>query len=309
MPVATSNDHPGLPFVQARGFTAGRPDGPPLWIVFHDMEASETLTRAESTAAYFANPSDGRRVSSHYCADANSVVQCVDLDDSAWTVGNRQGNNRGINWELAGFARQTRAEWLDSFGLAMFRGIAPLVRSDARRFNIPLRWLTDDEVRAMRPGLTTHVQLGRVFGGTTHTDPGPSFPYDAVLQIIQNGVSDMPARFTFQGFPDEEKYFPAKPGGPSRTHVTDGVRYTVQQYSSTADKIKNGAGFGPITNLTPANTGFPTYEIAVKVYCGTFDPGEKSGEGSGGGDGLTLEQVRAVIREELDNTRLSKLLG
>ena len=271
--MATSNDHPGMLFVQARGFTAGRPDGPPLWIVIHDMEASETSTRAESTAAYFANPSDGRRVSSHYCVDDNSVVQCVDLDDSAWTVGNRQGNNRGINWEMAGFARQTRAQWLDVFGLAMFRQMAPIVRSDAIRFGIPLRWLTDDQVRAMQPGLTTHVQLARVFGGSTHTDPGPAFPYDVFLQIMlgETGANDMPARFTFQGFPDEASYAPATPGGRSRTHIVDGTRYIVQQYSSTADKVKSEAGYGPIVNLTPEITGYSTYALAVRVYCGTLD--------------------------------------
>ena len=126
--MATSNDHAGLPFVQAEGYTRGRPDGPPIWIVIHTMEASETAQRAENTAAYFANPPDGRQVSSHYCADSDSVVQCVDLDDIAWTVGNRPGNYRGINWELSGFANQTRDQWLDSFGRAMLAQAAPLMK-------------------------------------------------------------------------------------------------------------------------------------------------------------------------------------
>ena len=72
------------------------------------MEASEYSGRAESTAMYFHDVPDDRRVSSHYCVDNDSVIQCVKLRDSAWTVGNRPGNNRGINWELSGFARQTR---------------------------------------------------------------------------------------------------------------------------------------------------------------------------------------------------------
>ncbi len=195
--VATSNDHPGLPFVQARGFTHGRSDGPPLWIVVHDMEAGESSGRAEATAAYFANPGDGREVSSHYTADSDSVVQCVDLDDTAWTVGSREGNGRGINWEFSGFDRQTRSEWLDPFGLAMFYTAAPLIRADAARFHIPLTRRTVAELRAMKPGITSHNDLREAFGGTTHTDPGPTFPWDVFLKII-NGEGDddvTPAEF------------------------------------------------------------------------------------------------------------------
>jgi len=182
--VATSNDHPGLPFVQAQGYTKGRPDGPPLWIVWHSMEASEHSARAESTAAYFANPSDGRAVSAHLCGDDNSDIQCVDEDDSAWTVGNRPGNYRGVNIELAGFARQSRADWLDPFGRAMFARLAPIVAASMTRWHIPNRWCTVADLKAHRPGHTTHNDLREAFGGTTHTDPGAGFPRDHVLRVV-----------------------------------------------------------------------------------------------------------------------------
>jgi len=190
-----SPDHPELQFVQAKGYTPGRPDGPPLWIVVHDMEASETATRAENTAAYFANPGDGRRVSSHYCADNNSVVQCVRTGDSAWTVGNRPGNNRGLNWELAGFASQSRAQWLDPFGRAMFAEIKPILVADAAKYGIPLVRRTVAELKAWRKGITSHNDLRLAFGGTTHTDPGGNFPWDVFLQTMNDdgGGDDMAA--------------------------------------------------------------------------------------------------------------------
>jgi N-acetyl-anhydromuramyl-L-alanine amidase AmpD len=184
---ASSPDHPSIAFVQAAGYTVGRPDGKPLWIVMHDMEARETSQTAENTAAYFANPPDGRNVSSHYTVDDDSVVQCVRLKDSAWTVGNRPGNNRGINWELAGFASQTRTQWLDAFGLAMFAQIRPILRSDAAKFGIPLTRRTVAELRAWKPGITSHNDLRLAFGGTTHTDPGPNFPWDVFLQMMNQG--------------------------------------------------------------------------------------------------------------------------
>lgn len=185
-----AGDHPGIPFLEARKsdgspmYTRGRPNGPPLWIVIHDMEEEETSQTAENVAQYFHTGAGGRSVSSHYTADNDSIVQCVMLADSAWTVGNKQGNNRGINWELAGFGSQTRDQWLDSYGKAMFARIAPIIVSDAQRFGIPLRTLTDDQCRANEPGITSHWQMGRVFGGTDHTDPGPNFPWDYLMALL-----------------------------------------------------------------------------------------------------------------------------
>jgi len=190
--MATSNDHPGLPFVQAQGYTHGRPDGRPLWIVWHSMEASEYSGRAESTAAYFAHPSDGRSVSAHFCGDSDSVVQCVDEGDSAWTVGSRPGNYRGLNVELAGYARQTRGDWLDPFGRAMFAHLAPIVAASMRRWGIPNRWCSVADLRAYRPGHTTHNDLRVAFGGTTHTDPGPGFPTDYILAVVGAGAAATP---------------------------------------------------------------------------------------------------------------------
>lgn len=182
-----SHEHPELEFIEAAEYGVGRPDGPPLWIVVHDMEASETATRAENTALYFADLPDGRVVSSHYTADSNSVVQCVRLKDRAYTVGNRPGNNRGINWEFAGFASQTREQWLDPYGVAMFEQARPIIRADAATYGIPLRRCTVADLTAFRPGVTSHNDLRLAFEGTTHTDPGPNFPWDYFMDLINKG--------------------------------------------------------------------------------------------------------------------------
>lgn len=180
-----SPDHPSLTFVQAKEFGVGRAGKKILWIVVHDMEAGEYSGRAESTANYFATLPDDRVVSSHYTVDDDSVVQCVLLKDTAYTVGNTPGNQQGINWELSGFARQTREEWLDPFGLAMFNQMAPIVRADAAKEGIPLEHRTVAELQALVPGLTSHNDLREAFGGTTHTDPGPNFPWDVFLEIVR----------------------------------------------------------------------------------------------------------------------------
>ncbi|HEX6970273.1 MAG TPA: N-acetylmuramoyl-L-alanine amidase [Micromonosporaceae bacterium] len=201
--MAQSPDHPELRFVQARYYARGRPNGEPLWIVVHDMEAGEHSDRAENTAEYFRTMPDGRVVSSHYCADNNSVIQCVRLGDVAYTVGNTAGNYRGINWEFAGFARQTREQWLDDFGVAMFRQAAPYIRADAEKYGIPLKRCSVDDLKARRKGITSHNDLRLAYGGTTHTDPGPNFPWDEFMAIIQE--DDVSAQDVWKWDPNDPK--------------------------------------------------------------------------------------------------------
>lgn len=185
-----SADHPELAWLEALSsdgdpaYTVGRPDGKPLWSIIHDMEAHEDTDCAEGTAQYFHTGAGGRSVSSHYCWDSTSGVQCVRLKDSAWTVGNRPGNNRGINHELCGFASQSRSGWLDPFGLAMFERIVPVMRSDCAKYGIPLERRTVAELQAWRPGITSHNDLRLAFGGTTHTDPGSNFPWDVFMDML-----------------------------------------------------------------------------------------------------------------------------
>ena len=264
--MATSNDHAGLPFVQAEGYTRGRPDGPPIWIVIHTMEASETAQRAENTAAYFANPPDGRQVSSHYCADNDSVVQCVDLDDIAWTVGNRPGNYRGINWELSGFANQTRDQWLDPFGRAMLAQAAPLMKSDSARFGIPVRRCTVSDLQARKPGYTTHNDLRVAFGVTTHTDPGPNFPFDYLFSLISGSGVDM---------------------------------FLVQITGNPAVWVSDGQTHRPVINFPTMQKlqaiGVQTIVVSTQNEFDDLAGAEWQPPCSGSGGGLTVEDVDARI--------------
>jgi hypothetical protein len=191
-----SPDHPELVYLEARTstggpmYTVGRPDGKPLWVVIHDMEKTESPDCAEWTANYFHTGAGGRSVSSHYTADDTSIVQCVLLRNSAWTVGNRPGNNRGINWELCGYAAQTRDQWLDPFGRAMFDQMVPIIRSDAAKYGIPLVRRSIAELRLWIPGVTSHNDLRLAFNVTDHTDPGSNFPWDYFIDLLQGSSQE-----------------------------------------------------------------------------------------------------------------------
>jgi hypothetical protein len=270
-----SPDHPQLQFVQAKGYTRGRPDGPPLWVVVHDMEATETPNRAEATAAYFANPGDGRNVSSHYTADNNSVVQCVLLRDVAWTVGNRPGNNRGINWELSGFAAQSRAQWLDEFGVAMFAQVVPIMLADMATYGIPALRCTIDDLKARRKGVTSHNDLRVAFGGTTHTDPGSNFPWDYFMGLL-NGA-------------DMSEWHVPRPDLPGfhESQITQGPPDIAGQQRDTVLAWAYFQAIKANENAAAALAELGRQAAKLDQILALLQ--------DGGGSGVTLDQVRAQI--------------
>lgn len=169
-------------FIQARNYTKGRIRTLRV-IVWHDMEAPEGPSTAENVAAYFAG-SGAPQASAHVCADPNSVVECVKPGDTAWHAPGANADGYGI--ELAGYARQSHAQWLDATSKATITNAAKWVAPIMRAHGIPAVWLTDAQLRDGRTrGMTTHAQVTRVFRRSDHTDPGPNFPADFVLEQVR----------------------------------------------------------------------------------------------------------------------------
>lgn len=176
-------------FVQARWYRRGRAGGAkPRLIVVHCTVTRDSATGAEAVARNFAKP-DARRGSTHLVADSDSVVRCVKDEDTCYGAGG--ANTDGLHLELIGQPDQTRAQWLDAFGVAMFRTAAPDIRRWVREFDIPPRWLTVAQLRDKRSrGFTTHYDVEKAFPSTGHWDPGPNFPRDAFMAAVVGQPSD-----------------------------------------------------------------------------------------------------------------------
>lgn len=170
------------PYVQARWLQRGRIKTPRL-IVIHDMEAPEFNTTAERTARYFQVID--RKASAHYCVDADSIVECVHPDDTAFHAAG--ANADGIGIEHAGYARQSMDEWLDPYGRAMLARSAVLIRELCKRYGIAPRRLSVAEVADGRTsGLCGHGDVSEAFPAvsTGHYDPGSGFPWAVFLHMI-----------------------------------------------------------------------------------------------------------------------------
>lgn len=182
-----------IPFVQAKNYTA-------LWpshrtsidlIVIHTMESPDKPTTAPDVAAWFAGP-NAPQASAHYCCDETHVVQTVRDTDVAWHA---PGANRtGIGIEHAGYAKQTADDWRSPYNQRMLALSAKLAAKIALRWNIPVVHLTVSELKASKPsaparGFIGHVDATNTFGGGTHWDPGPGFPYDNYLALVRMEMS------------------------------------------------------------------------------------------------------------------------
>jgi len=145
-------------------------------IVLHDMESTNAGGAAEGTGAWFERAAS--QGSTHYGVDNNSIQRYLDLTRISW--GAPSVNTNGVHIEQMGKASWTRKQWLDKAAGTLDR-TAWLIARLHKRLGIPIRRLTDAELRAGKQGVTTHRQCSRVFGGT-HTDPGTGYPFDHVLE-------------------------------------------------------------------------------------------------------------------------------
>lgn len=149
-------------------------------IVMHDAEVPETARSAEDVARYFQNPDPGTFPSAHICSDNDSVVRCVKDNDVANAAPG--ANHDGLHWELAGYARQSRAEWLDPYGKQLLAIACDGVAQWCVKYDIPARQLTDAELGDdVSKGIVGHAQVSRVFKRSGHTDPGSGFPWDLFI--------------------------------------------------------------------------------------------------------------------------------
>ncbi len=148
-------------------------------ICIHTTESGKSATATSSTADAVTSYQVRTRTGSYHVmvgVDGKRIRQNTD-DWATWSTGN-QGNNILLHLCVVGNAEQTRWEWLAQD--TMLRAAASVVRYWSDRYDIPLRKVSVAEL----PGICGHDDT-RVWGGTDHTDPGPGFPYDKLVDYAK----------------------------------------------------------------------------------------------------------------------------
>ncbi len=169
---------PSIPFVQARYRRYANRVTVDL-IVLHSAEIGEFHSSAESIAAYFKS-GPVKPSSTGYSVDDDSIVQSVKDEDIALHAPGV--NPRSIGIEQAGYAKQSRVEWLDPYGQRMLRLVAALVAHKCKQFSIPLVWLSPADILRGARGICQHIDVTHAYPTLgTHVDCGPNYPKDIVL--------------------------------------------------------------------------------------------------------------------------------
>lgn len=170
-------EYPDIPFKgPPRSYSSAGADK--RYVAIHNT-ANDASTSDE--AAYAKVRTDG--VSSHYYVDATSLVQSLRTEYRAHHAGSSTGNTYAIAYEITGTNSKSRAWWLANVQWDL---LARQIARDCKRWGIVPRTLTIAQMKdGHTSGIVTHDQMRQAWGGTTHTDPGPGFPLDYLIERVQ----------------------------------------------------------------------------------------------------------------------------
>ena len=151
-------------------------------LVVHSTVSPCVPGGARAIAAYFRGNTAGG--SAHYVIDPAEVVQAAYDDVICWHA---PPNPHSLGFEMCDIPgprpapgtpwqtiqRLRRAwRWIKPNQLRMLRRTAQVVAQAALAYDVPLVFLTADDVRKDRSGITTHANVSDAWHESTHWDPG-----------------------------------------------------------------------------------------------------------------------------------------
>lgn len=160
---------------------------PPRLIVIHTTESHEEDGEARDIAHYFADPATD--ASSHLVVDNRETIRCVPDNRIAYTA--LGANTDGLHIEICGKSGQGAKGWADDFSQAALRRAAAAAAVWSKAYGIPLRKLSSADVKAGKRGVCGHVNVTEAYHRSTHTDPGPAFPWALFLDLAKGTADDM----------------------------------------------------------------------------------------------------------------------
>jgi hypothetical protein len=181
MPSGPMVDLGSYPMVATSKFTPSQRSSIDF-IVIHTMEAPQTPGRARQVAEWFAGP-NAPEASAHFEVDDREVIRSVHDKDWAWHAG--PANPKSIGIEHAGYADKT--DWNSDYSKSELENSAKLAALYCDKYNIPVVWLSPQDLKAGRRGITGHVECNAAFeGGRGHFDPGATFPREQYIKLVQS---------------------------------------------------------------------------------------------------------------------------
>lgn len=170
-------------FVPARIQHAGRRRKVRL-VVMHATQSKERKGAARAVAAWFADPA--AKGSAHVtCDDAETIGSVRPQDTAAGAPG---ANEDGFHIEQVGYSEQGEPEWLDAYSEKVLKRAATAARQACEYFDVPRVWLSVQDVRDGKAGITDHNTITKATGRGSHWDPGPHWPRGRFMALVNEGT-------------------------------------------------------------------------------------------------------------------------
>lgn len=132
-----------------------------------------------------------RPSSAHYVV--GPAGQCQVVYDSVVAYG-APPNPHSIHIELCDPQRGKGSRWHGIMHRRMLNRAAKLTAQLCLANNVPVIKLHPYDLRLGRRGICGHVDVSLAFHETTHTDPGPDFPWDEFIARVHTWVTKLEKR-------------------------------------------------------------------------------------------------------------------
>lgn len=171
------------PYVGPVAHSSGNGNLPIHRIVIHCTASTNDEGSARGTAKYFQMAS--ATGSAHAITDANELVICA-LDTVICWHAPPNTHSVGIELECS-LANGGKGHWTLASHQKKMHHAAKWVAEKCKLHGIPIRKLTVAQLQANPNalGICGHVDVSLAFHQSTHTDPGPYFPWPQFLSYVQ----------------------------------------------------------------------------------------------------------------------------
>lgn len=157
-------------------------------VVIHVNEGPDSEGGARSVAHYCQLDRSQRGGSVggyHELVDDHEVI--IGGHDGDIVNGASGANQDGYHICIIGAAEQTAAQWADPYSTAAWNLAAQRAQEACKRFGLPLTQLVTQQVKDGLKGICGHVNVSQAYGLSTHTDPGPNFPWTQFMAAVHPG--------------------------------------------------------------------------------------------------------------------------
>lgn len=166
---------------------SGRGNHPVTRVVIHSAVMPCEPGRARQLGAMNKAGSTGG--SWHYATDPDETIQCSYDSYVCWHA---PPNSHSIGIEMADWPSKVPGRWLRSNQRKMLRRTARLTAHLCLAYDLPLVWRSASDLKMGRKGITSHVEVSKAFGQSTHWDPG-SWPRRRFMRLVRRYAKELRA--------------------------------------------------------------------------------------------------------------------